>query len=183
MAPAPSPRRYLETGVRIMPANLEDSPKSRGTTLFEEFEGIIPYLNRVDERSDLEFIRAVQILLDHFKLLEIENDKGEILVQPIVASLRTLLNDYLKKTMTIPSAIFVVMAYIESAYLQGEDAELVHKLTGLHIERAKSMKQSKMNPEGVARNSTHPPGEPRSRKNLLLAALTSARRAARVHLR
>ena len=60
-----------------MPANLQDSPKSRGTTLFEEFERIIPYLSRFDERSDREFIKAVQILLDHFNLSEVVIDRNE----------------------------------------------------------------------------------------------------------
>lgn len=121
--------------------------------------------------------------MDHFELSEVEIDRSELFdAQPIVANLRRLLDAYLQKTMAIPSAIFVVMAYMESTYLEGEDAGLVHKLTGLHIERAKSMKQSKRNPESIAQTSTtrHPKAP---RKNSLLAALTSGRRAAKVLLR
>jgi len=165
-----------------MPANLEDGPKSRGTTLFEEFERILPYLGRLDERGELEFIKAVQLLLNRFELSEVEIDRSELFeTQPIVANLKRLLDAYLQKTMAIPSAIFVVMAYLESTYLEGEDAGLVHKLTGLHIERAKSMKQSERNPESPAQRSTRHSWAPR--KNSLLAALTSGRRAAKVLLR
>jgi len=165
-----------------MPANLQDNPKWRGTTLFEEFERFLPYLGRLDECGELEFIKAVQLLLDHFELSGVEIDRSELFdAQPIVANLRRLLDAYLQKTMAIPSAIFVVMAYMESTYLVGEDAGLVHKLTGLHIERAKSTKQSKRNPESLAQTSTRHSSAPR--KNSLLAALTSGRRAAKVLLR
>jgi hypothetical protein len=95
-----------------MPANPQDSPKWRGTTLFEEFERILPYLSRLDERGELDFIKAVQLLLNYFELSEVEIDRSELFdAQPIVANLRCLLDAYLKKTMAIPSAIFVVMAY------------------------------------------------------------------------
>lgn len=165
-----------------MPANPQDSPKWRGTTLFEEFERILPYLSRLDECGELDFIKAVQLLLNYFKLSEVEIDRCELFeLQPIVANLRCLLDAYLQKTMAIPSAIFVVMAYIESTYLEGEDAGLVHKLTGLHIERAKSMNQSKRNPDSLVPTSTRHSRAPR--KNSLLAALTSGRRAAKVLLR
>jgi hypothetical protein len=173
-----------ETGVRVMPANLEDGPKSRGTKLFEEFERYIPYLAKLDEHSDPRFTKAVNLLLDHFKLCEVDVDKTKIFVaQPIAANLKQLLNAYLQKTMSVPTAIFVVMAYIESTYLEGEDAELVHKLTSLHIDRAKSIEQSKIKSKSVAQTSTSPSGARRPRKNLLLPALTSGRRAARVLLR
>lgn len=167
-----------------MSANEENRRKFRGTALFEEFERVIPYLNGFDERGDLEFIKAVQILLDHFKLSEHEVRVGEKFgAEPIVANLRNLLNAYLKKTMTVPSAIFVVMAFVESAYLEGEDADLVHKLTGLHIERAKSMKPSGINPKSAARTATRSFSAPRPQKNAWLAVLTSGRRAARLLLR
>ena len=162
-----------------MPANPQDSPKWRGTTLFEEFERILPYLSRLDDRGELDFARAVQLLLNHFGLSEVEIDRSELFdAQPIVVNLRSLLDAYLQKTMAIPSAIFVVTAYMESTYLEGEDAGLVHKLTGLHIERAKSMNQSKRNPDSLAQTSTRHSKAPR--KNSLLAALTSGRRAAKV---
>ena len=165
-----------------MPANVQDNPKWRGTTLFEEFERILPYLSRLDECGELDFIKAVQLLLNHFELSEVVIDRSELFdAQPIVANLRCLLDAYLQKTMAIPSAIFVVMAYLESTYLEGEDAGLVHKLTGLHVERAKSMKQSERSSENLAHTSTRH-SEP-SRKSSLLAALTSSRRAAKLFLR
>jgi hypothetical protein len=165
-----------------MPADLQDNPKGRGTTLFEEFEGILPYLSRLDECGELEFTKAVQLLVNHFGLSEVEVDRtGSFKTQPIVVNLRGLLDAYLQKTMAIPSAIFVVMAYLESTYLEGEDAGLVHKLTGLHVARAKSMKQPKRNPENPARAAAR--NSRSSRKNSLLAALTSSRRAAKLFLR
>lgn len=162
-----------------MSVDPQDNPKWRGTTLFEEFERILPYLSQLDERGDLEFIKAVQLLLDHFDPSEAAIDRRELFdAQPIVANLRRLLDAYLQKTMAIPSAIFVVLAYIESTYLEGEDAGLVHKLTGLHVERAKSMKQTKTTQENPAHTSTR--HSRAAGKNSLLAALTSRRRAAKL---
>jgi len=50
-----------------------------------------------------------------------------------IARLNELHEEYHKKDSILASAILFVKLHIESRYLDSQDANLVHNLTGLHI--------------------------------------------------
>jgi hypothetical protein len=110
------------------------STKPRGTSLLEAFENCLPKFNSLDEQQHLQFVKAVHLLSDYFKISE-SRLEGETLsqVQPTIHRLRQLYDQYLDKNNIIASAIFIAMTHIESYYLDDQDAKLVHNLTSLHI--------------------------------------------------
>jgi hypothetical protein len=55
-----------------------------------------------------------------------------------VKTIRLLYEEYHDKDATLASAILIVKLHIESHYLDGQDANLVHNLTGLHTYRLRS---------------------------------------------
>ena len=110
------------------------STKPRGTSLLEVFENCLPDFNSLDEEQHLQFVKAMHLLSDYFKISE-NRPECEILsqIQPMIDSMRQLYNQYRDKDAIIASAILVAITHIQSYYLDDQDAKLVHNLTGLHI--------------------------------------------------
>ena len=110
------------------------STKPRGTALLEAFEDCLPNFNSLDEEQHLQFVKAIRLLSDHFKLSESRLERESwSQVQPTIHHLRQLYDQYLDKNTIIASAIFIVITHIESYYIDDRDSKLVHNLTGLHI--------------------------------------------------
>jgi hypothetical protein len=107
--------------------------KSRGTTLLEEFERSLPNFNSLTKERHSDFSKAVRLLyLLEITLNRLENE-SLLQVELTIDHLRQLHNQYTDKSPLIASAIFAVMAHIESYYLDDPDAKLVHNLTELQI--------------------------------------------------
>ena len=105
--------------------------KSRGTTLLEEFERSLPNFNSLTEEQHSEFIKAVGLVYE--RTLNKFDNEGLQQLDPTIDRLKQLHSQYADKNPLIASAIFVVMANIESYYLDDPDAKLVHNLTALQI--------------------------------------------------
>ena len=131
-------------GIEFMLHSVESvSNKPKGTILFEEFERALPNFSALSERRELEFTRAIKLLLDRFQISEpLPEGTACRQIQNTLAELQRAYHVDTELNAIIASAIFVVMAHIESSYLDDEDGKLVHKLTSLHIERAHSIQSS-----------------------------------------
>jgi hypothetical protein len=107
--------------------------KSRGTTLLEEFEKSLPNFNSLTEERHSEFIKAVRLLYLLERAQNRVEDEDLLQIELTIDHLKQLHNQYTDRNPLIASAIFVVMAHIESYYLDDPDAKLVHDLTALQI--------------------------------------------------
>jgi hypothetical protein len=112
----------------------EPATRLRGSSLLETYESCLPNFDRLDEEQHLQFVKAIRLVSDQFKLGEIRFDSKTLAeVQPTIDHLRELYNLYLAKNKIIASAIFIALTHVESYYIDDPDADLVHNLTGLHI--------------------------------------------------
>ena len=120
-----------------MPETLQEAfIKGRGTILLEEFERSLPNFNNLSEERHSEFIKAIHLLNQRFRLPGDSSDKDNIFhSEQILDLLKQLHKQYIDKNQIIAAAILVVMTHIESYYLDDPDAKLVHNLTGLQISR------------------------------------------------
>lgn len=132
--------------------NVNELTKPRGTSLLEMYENCLPNFDSLHEEQHLKFVKAIRLISDQFKLSEIRFESETLeQVQPIIDRLWQLYYQYLTKNPIISSAIFIALAHIESYYIDGPDAKLVHNLTGLHIHSPIQWLEGKENdqaPEG-----------------------------------
>ena len=118
--------------------------------LLETFEECLPNFNNLDEKQHLQFIKAIDLLVNYLDMKHIQPEDRDLTKdKPIILGLRKLYNRYHDNNIVIASAIFIVMTHFESCYLDDQDARLVHHLTGLHIYRPIEM--SATNPKSVAK--------------------------------
>ena len=108
---------------------------SRGTVLLEEFEKSLPNFDSLDTRQRMEFSRTIELMCNHYGI-----SRGLLGEKPLSQSnlimyrLRQLYREYIEEDKLVASAIFFVMAHIESYYLDDPDGKLVHDLTSLHVD-------------------------------------------------
>jgi hypothetical protein len=120
----------------IMPESVKElSAKPRGTALLEAFEECLPNINSLDEKRHLQFVKAIDLICHYLKLKQSWPENRLPESRSMIDNLRQLYSQYHDNNTVIASALFIVMAHIESYYLDDQDARLVHNLTGLHIYR------------------------------------------------
>src|SRR5271165_4313407 len=108
--------------------------KPRGTILLEEFENSLPNFDSLEEYQQREFSKAIQLITCIYKISESLLEKQTRAQSQLMMNLlKVLYNVYIETNKIIASAIFFVMAHIESIYLDDPDAKLVHDLTSLHM--------------------------------------------------
>ena len=117
-----------------MPRSTAEHPeKSRRTDLLQEFEDSLPDFKSLDEEQHLKFVKATRLLCGYFDISEARLRRDHFFkFKSTIARLSELYEEYHDKDAILASAIFIVKLHIESHYLDGQDANLVHNLTGLH---------------------------------------------------
>jgi hypothetical protein len=111
----------------------EHLEKPRGTRLLQEFEDSLPNFKSLDEEQHLKFVKAIRLLCGYFDISEARLRRDHFLkLKSTIARLGGLYEQYHDKDAILASAILIVKLHIESHYLDGQDANLVHNLTGLH---------------------------------------------------
>ena len=117
-----------------MPRSTAEHPeKTRGTNLLQEFEDSIPDFKSLDEEQHLKFVKTIRLLCGYFDISEARLRREHFFkLKSTVARLSELYEEYRDKDAIFASAILIVKLHIESSYLDGQDANLVHNLTGLH---------------------------------------------------
>jgi hypothetical protein len=118
-----------------MPRSTAKNPeKSRGPTLLEAFDNSLPDFKNLEEEQHLKFVKAIHMICVNFDISEARLRKDPLCkLRPAIARLNELYDEYHVKDAILASAILFVKLHIESHYLDGQDANLVHNLTGLHI--------------------------------------------------
>ena len=117
-----------------MPRSATEHPeKSRGTNLLQEFEDSLPDFKSLDEEQHLKFVKTIRLLCGYFDISEARLRREHFFkLKSTIARLSELYEEYRDKDSVLASAIFIVKLHIESYYLDSQDANLVHNLTGLH---------------------------------------------------
>jgi hypothetical protein len=118
-----------------MPRNAAERPeKLKGLTLLQRFENSLPDFKNLDEEQHLKFVKAIRMLCGYLDISEARLRKDHFLkLRSTIARLNELHDEYHTKDAILASAILFVKLHIESHYLDSQDADLVHNLTGLHI--------------------------------------------------
>jgi hypothetical protein len=118
-----------------MPRSAPEHPeKSRGTNLIQEFENSLPDFKNLDEEQRRKFVKAIRLLCRYFDISEGRLRKDHFFkLRSTVAHLSELYDEYHNKDPILVSAILILKLHIESHYLDGQDANLVHNLTGLSM--------------------------------------------------
>ena len=109
---------------------------SRGTVLLEEFEKSLPNFDSLDTRQRMEFSRTIELMCNYYAISRgLLGEKTLSQSNLIMYRLGQLYREYIEEDKLIASAIFFVMAHIESYYLDDPDGKLVHDLTSLHVDQ------------------------------------------------
>jgi hypothetical protein len=118
-----------------MPKSATEHPeKSRGANLLREFEDSLPDFKNLDEEQHVKFVKAIRLLCGYFDISEARLRRDHFFkLRSTIARLSELYDEYHKKDAILASAILIVRLHIESHYLDGQDAKLVHNLTGLSM--------------------------------------------------
>jgi hypothetical protein len=116
-----------------MPRSATEHPeKSRGTNLLQAFEDSLPDFKNLDEEQHLKFVKAIRLLCRYFDISEGRLRKDHFFkLRSTIARLSELYDEYHDKDAILVSAILILKLHIESHYLDGQNAKLVHNLTGL----------------------------------------------------
>lgn len=123
-----------------MPRSPAEHPEeSRGTNLLQEFEDSLPDFKLLNEEQHVKFVKAIRMLCGYFDISEARLRRDHFLkLKSTVARLNEFYEEYHGKDAILASAILIVRLHIESNYLDSQDANLVHNLTGLHTYRVRS---------------------------------------------
>ena len=118
-----------------MPRSATEHPeKSRGTNLLQAFEDSLPDFKNLDEEQHRKFVKAIRLLCRHFDRSEGRLRKDHFSkLRSTIARLSELYDKYHNTDAILASAILILNLHIESHYLDGQDANLVHNLTGLSM--------------------------------------------------
>ena len=112
----------------------EQPEKSRGPNLLQEFDNSLPDFKNLDEEQHLKFVKAIRLLCGYFDISEARLRRDHFFkLRSTIARLSELYDEYHKTDAILASAVLIVRLHIESHYLDGQDAELVHNLTGLSM--------------------------------------------------
>jgi hypothetical protein len=118
-----------------MPRSATEQPEeSRGSNLFQEFDNYLPDFENLDEEQHRKFVKAIRLLCRYFHISEARLRRDHLFkLRSTIARLSELYEEYYAQDTILASAILFVKLHIESHYLDGQDANLVHNLTALHI--------------------------------------------------
>jgi hypothetical protein len=105
-----------------------------GLTYFKSLDNSLPDFKNLDEEQHRRFVRAIRLLCRYFHISEARLRRDHLFkLRSTIAHLGELYEEYHGKDTILASAILFVKLHIESHYLDGQDANLVHNLTALHI--------------------------------------------------
>ena len=116
----------------------------RGTELLDELAGVLPNLYSFNSESDLDFASTVILLHKYWDGIKasVENGNTEHRSE-FIRILNRMSTLYGKTNIPVACGVQVVVCYVESSYLNDEEARLVHCITGIHIDRAASIVKAK----------------------------------------
>jgi hypothetical protein len=119
----------------------------RGTELLDELTSVLPNLYSFDSESDLDFASTVILLHKYWNDLKAHVEKGNTECRrEFIRILNRMGTLHRKTNIPVACGVQVVVCYVESSYLNDEEARLVHCLTSIHIDRAASIVKAEAQP-------------------------------------
>jgi hypothetical protein len=115
------------------------SKSYRGRELLDELGTVLPNLYSFSQESDLDFASTIVLLHKYWSKLKPRIDKGDTkLRSEFIRILGRMVTLHRKTNLPVAYGALVMLCHIRSAYLNDEEARLVHCITGIHIDRAAS---------------------------------------------
>ena len=115
----------------------------RGTELLDELANILSNLYSFNEENDLEFASTIILLHRYWDNLKERTDNNFELRSAFIRILDKMAILYGEVNIPVACGARVIACDVESSYLNDEEAQLVHCITGIHIDRATSIVQEK----------------------------------------
>jgi hypothetical protein len=116
----------------------------RGTELLDELTGVLPVLSNFTEEEYLDFATAIIVVNSYWVELKSHIDQDETRRRSeFIRILNRMFVLYCHASKPVASGVLVFLCHIESYYLHDDDAQLVHNITNVHIERATSLIRTK----------------------------------------
>jgi hypothetical protein len=115
----------------------------RGTELLDELARILPILYNFNKENDLDFASTILLLLRYCDNLKESIDQNSELRSKFIRILHNMAIAFDEINIPVACGARVITCHVESSYLNDEEAQLVHSITGIHIDRATSIVQAK----------------------------------------
>jgi hypothetical protein len=115
----------------------------RGTELLDELANILPNLYSFDKDNDLEFASTILLLNRYWDNLRERTDNNSELRSEFIRILHKMAILYGEVNIPVACGARVIACDVESSCLNDEEAQLVHCITGIHIDLATSIVQAK----------------------------------------
>jgi hypothetical protein len=146
--------------------------------LLQELDNSLPDFENLDEEQRLKFVKAIRGICGYFDISEAQLRSDHFpKLRSTVTRLSELYDEHHTKDAILSSAILIVKLHIESNYLDDQDANLVHNLTGLHIYPGTIASARTQRPRAIdARMAL---GSPTAPRRALSVSTTDARRCTR----
>jgi len=109
----------------------------------DELVSILRNLYSFDEDNDLEFASTILLLKRYWDNLKEGTDNNSELRSEFIRILHKMAILYGEVNIPVPCGARVVACDVESSCLNDKEAQLVHCITGIHIDRATSIVQAK----------------------------------------
>jgi hypothetical protein len=120
----------------------------RGTELLDELAGVLPNLYSFNIESDLDFASTVILLHKYWNGIKAYVEKGNAECRSeFIRILNKMAVLHGQTNIPVACGVRVVACYVDSSYLSDEEAQLVHCITGIHIDRAASIVKAKAQPD------------------------------------
>ena len=115
----------------------------RGTQLLDELATILPNLYSFSNDNDLEFASTILLLNRYWDNLKEHTANNSELRSEFIRILHKIAIVYGEVNIPVACGARVIACEVESSRLNDEEAQLVHCITGIHIDRATSIVQAK----------------------------------------
>jgi hypothetical protein len=116
----------------------------RGSELLDELASVLPNLYSFDSEGDIEFASTIILLYRYWEDLKerVVEGKPEYRKE-FIRILNKMATLHGKTNIPVACGVRVVVCYVESSYLNSEEARLVHCITEIHIDRAAAIIKAK----------------------------------------
>jgi hypothetical protein len=115
----------------------------RGTELLDELANILPNLYSFNRDNDLEFASTLLLLDRYCDNIKEPTDNNSELRSEFIRILHKMAIVNGEVNVPVACGARVIACDVESSCLNDEEAQLVHCITGIHIDRATSIVQAR----------------------------------------
>ena len=113
------------------------SKSRRGTELLDQLVNVLSNLADFDREDDFDFAAILTLLNKYWTELNKYIDGGETRFRgEFIRILKRMATLYRETNKPVSFGVEIFLCHIESFALNGEEVQIVHSITGIHIDRA-----------------------------------------------